>query len=427
VLVDGVAMHRYCQRTGDSNAAQEQAIQEGDACMGTKAGVGMSHHRNPRVAGQEAAEKALEAAGLKQPDFVFMFASVGYDQRALLDAVRKATGGAPLCGSSGEGVIARKEADESNFSVGVMTIGSDELRFSTAIATGLKEGSEGAGRTMAKALRSEMGSDTLALLLFADGLSFNFDRFVAGLEGELKPERPLPLFGGASADNWELKRTYQYCNDEIASDGVACALLSGKARLAWSVNHGCQPIGGERKITRCEGNLIYEIDGKPILEVLKEYLVGDEIDNWSKAVVNLCLGFKAPSHLKGYDEYLIRFMPAKDDKTGSVTIPTEVSAGTSVWMTRRDHEKIAKGVNRIGEEIRATIGDSQPKMVFQFDCAGRGKVVLRDGQKLQLLERLQRNFSPDVAWLGFYTYAEIGPVGDHNCLHNYTAVVLAVC
>jgi hypothetical protein len=70
--------------------------------MGIKAGVGMSHHRNLRVAGQEAAEKALEAAGLKQPDFVFMFASVGYDQRALLDAVRKATGGAPLCGSSGE-------------------------------------------------------------------------------------------------------------------------------------------------------------------------------------------------------------------------------------------------------------------------------------------------------------------------------------
>ena len=120
----------------------------------------MSHHRNPRVAGQEAAEKALEAAGLKQADFVFMFASVGYDQRALLDAVRKATGGAPLCGSSGEGIIAGMEADESNFSVGVMTIASDELRFSNAIATGLKEGSEEAGRTMARAFRGETGSDT---------------------------------------------------------------------------------------------------------------------------------------------------------------------------------------------------------------------------------------------------------------------------
>jgi Uncharacterized protein conserved in bacteria len=117
-----------------------------------------------------------------------------------------------------------------------------------------------------------------------------------------------------------LKRTYQYCNDRITSDGVACVLLSGTARLAWSVNHGCLPIGGERKVTRCSGNVIYEIDGKPVLDVLKEYLIGDEIDNWNKAVVNLCLGFKASEEMKGYDEYLIRFMPAKDDSAGSITI-----------------------------------------------------------------------------------------------------------
>jgi hypothetical protein len=33
-----------------------------------------------------------------------------------------------------------------------------------------------------------------------------------------------------------------------------------------------------------------EIDGKPVLEVLREYLVGEEIDNWSKAVSHLCFG-----------------------------------------------------------------------------------------------------------------------------------------
>lgn len=394
--------------------------------METNAGVGMSHHRNPRIAGREAAEKALEAAGTKRPDFVFMFASVGYDQRTLLDAVREATDRAPLFGGSGEGIIAGAEADESNFSVAVMVISSNELRFSNAIATNLKEDSEGAGRTIARAMKGKVGADTLGLIVLGDGLTLNFDRFVAGLEGELKFDRLLPIFGGTSADNWELKRTYQYCDDQIASDGVACALLSGSARVAWSVNHGCLPIGGERKVTRCDGNVIYEIDGKPVLEVLKEYLVGEEIDNWSRAVVNLCFGFKAPQHMKDYDEYLIRFMPARDDKAGSITISTEVTEGTSIWMTRRDHEKIAAGIDRIADEIKATIGNQRPKMVFQFDCAGRGKVVLRDQQKLQLLETLQRKVQPDVPWMGLYTYGEIGPVGERNCFHNYTAVVLAV-
>jgi hypothetical protein len=39
------------------------------------AGVGVSTIRNPKAAGKEAAQKALEAAGLERPDFVFMFAT----------------------------------------------------------------------------------------------------------------------------------------------------------------------------------------------------------------------------------------------------------------------------------------------------------------------------------------------------------------
>jgi hypothetical protein len=51
--------------------------------MITKAGVGMSRHHNPNVAGREAAEQALQKAGVAKPDFVFMFASIGYDQPSL--------------------------------------------------------------------------------------------------------------------------------------------------------------------------------------------------------------------------------------------------------------------------------------------------------------------------------------------------------
>ena len=93
--------------------------------MTTKAGVGISRHHSPSIAGHEAAEQALEKAGVGKPDFVFMFASVGYEQRSLLQAVREAIGGAPLCGCSGEGTIGGDNADESNFSVVIMVIASD--------------------------------------------------------------------------------------------------------------------------------------------------------------------------------------------------------------------------------------------------------------------------------------------------------------
>ena len=395
--------------------------------MGTKAGVGVSHHRNPVVAGREAAEQAMKSAGVDSPDFVFMFASIGYDQRALLKAVRDATKHAPLSGCSGEGVIAGYDADESNFAVGVMALKSDELRFENGLAAGLQKDSVGVGRAIAQQVKPRLRPDTVGLFLFPDGLTINFDRLTTGLQEELQLDRFLPLWGGTAGENFQWDKTYQFCDDEVVSDGVAFALLSGNVQVAWAVNHGCIAIGLERKITRAEGNVIYEVDGKPILEVLKEYLTEEEIDNWTTAVVTLSLGLKAPGFMEDQDEYIIRAMVGgKDDATGSITIPTEVKQGSSIWMTRRDQEKVALGLDRVAAQINSQLDGHQPKFVFQFDCGGRGKMLFRDQQKLQLLRTLRQSVSPDAPWLGFYSYAEIGPVGGHNCIHNYTAVLTAL-
>src|SRR5215207_9084529 len=106
--------------------------------MVTKAGVGMSYHHNPNVAGREAAEQALQKAGLSKPDFVFVFGSIGYDQHSLVRAVRETTRGAPLTGCSAEGTIDGDDADESNFSVVVTAISSEELRWHNGLASGLR-------------------------------------------------------------------------------------------------------------------------------------------------------------------------------------------------------------------------------------------------------------------------------------------------
>src|SRR5215208_2863162 len=104
--------------------------------VATKAGVGMSYHHNPNVAGREAAEQALKKAGVSKPDFVFMFGSIGYEQHSLVRAVRETTGSAPLSGCSAEGTINGDDADESNFSVVVTAISTEQLRWRNGIAPG---------------------------------------------------------------------------------------------------------------------------------------------------------------------------------------------------------------------------------------------------------------------------------------------------
>jgi hypothetical protein len=311
-----------------------------------------------------------------------------------------------------------------------MAIRSDQLRFRNGLATGLKQDPTGAGRAVAQAIQPDVRADTLALFLFPDGLTVNFDRLLAGLEGQLGLEHPLPLLGGNASDNLEFKPTsctFQYCDDQVISDGIAWTLLSGQAKIAWAVNHACVPVSVESKVTRCEGNVIYEIDGRPALDVVKGYLTDAEIEDWAMAIATFPLGFKVPELAQDYDEYIIRGMVGgRDEPTGSVTIHTEVTEGTSVWVTRRDYEKLAQGVERIAREIKAKLGNCTPKLVFHFDCAARGKALLREQQKLELLQTLQRHLGPESPWLGFYTLGEIGPVGRRNYLHNFTLVMAVI-
>jgi hypothetical protein len=398
--------------------------------MTTKAGVGMSHHHNPNVAGREAAEQALQKAGVSEPDFVFMFASIGYDQHSLVRAVRETTGGAPLTGCSAEGTINGDDADESNFSVVVTAISSNELQWTNGLATGLEDNSRAVGQRVAKDLLPRLSADTIGLFVFPDGRTDYLDNFFAGLEENLPSDQFLPLWGGGANNNivayWE--PTYQYCDDEVVSDGVSYALLSGEAQAAWAISHCLIPIGGERIVTRSQGNIIYEIDGKPAIEVLKEYLPEDALTDdrdWMRYAISLALCFRAPSYIKD-EEYIVRGVPAVNLTDGSITVQTEVQEGTSVWFSSRDKEKLATGLDRIAQQIKEQLGGEKPKLVLQFECATRGKMMLRDQEKLQLLKRFRQSLDPEAPWAGFYTWGEIGTVEEHNDRHLYTAVVLAL-
>jgi hypothetical protein len=390
----------------------------------------MSRHHNPNVAGREAAGQALEKAGVSKPDFVLMFASIGYDQRSLLRAVREITGGAPLSGCSAEGTLNGNDADESNFSVLVTAISSEELRWHNGIASGLLEGdSRVVGQRVAKDLQPNLSADTIGVFVFPDGRMDNLEHFFAGLEGNLPSERFLPLWGGGASNKIALEDpTYQYCDDEVISGGVSYALLSGRARASWAMSHTLIPIGGERLVTRSQGNVIYEIDGKPAVEVLQEYLPEQalvEDRDWMRYAISLAICFRAPSYMKD-EEYVVRGVPAVKMADGSIIVQTEVQEGTSIWFSSRDKEKMTTGLDRMADQIKDQLGGEKPKLILQFECATRGKMMLREQEKLQLLKRFRQSVDPDVPWAGYYTWGEIGTVEEHNLRHLYTAVVLAL-
>ena len=89
-------------------------------------------------------------------------------------------------------------------------------------------------------------------------------------------------------------------------------------------------------------------------------------------------------------------------------------------------EKVSTGFDRMAAQIKEQLGGEKPKLVFQFECATRGKLMFREQEKLQTLERFRQSLDLDAPWVGFYTAGEIGSVEKHNLRHLYTSVVLAL-
>ena len=139
----------------------------------------------------------------------------------------------------------------------------------------------------------------------------------------------------------------------------------------------------------------------------------------------LALIFEAPNYMED-EEYVVRGVPAVRMADGSITVQTEVKEGTSVWFSSRDKEKISTRFDQMAAQIKKQLGDEKPKLVLQFECSSRGKLLFREQEKQDILRRLRQSVDPDVPWAGFYTIGEIGPVEEHNDRHLYTSVVLAL-
>ncbi|MBK9258259.1 MAG: hypothetical protein IPM54_00300 [Polyangiaceae bacterium] len=261
------------------------------------------------VAGKEAAERALAAAGVSRPDFVMVYMTVGHDPAELLPAIRAVTGNAPLTGCSVSGCIMREGANESVYCVEVAVIASDELKLHTASVSDITQDPEAAGRAVGESLRPHYGDNAVAFLFFGDAFTLNYTAVKRGIDSALGINRFVPFLGGGANNDVQSTRTFQFHDDAIFEKGATCTLLSGSAAVVSAVTHGCYPLGMVQTVTRSKGNVIYELDGVPALEVIKKYVTEEEDQNWLYTVNNLCLGLEAPDALvDDYDRLCVRYM-----------------------------------------------------------------------------------------------------------------------
>ena len=394
--------------------------------MSLKASVGFSQGDDSYAVGVEACQDALDQLGSPNPDLVIAFSSAKYDQMKVLAGIRSLTKDALLVGSSTAGEIT-KAGPLSRHSVAVMLLKSDAITFYGGVGENIAANPRAAGKAAADEVKKQAHAALKAFMMFPDVLVGNGADTVRGVLDSLGEH--FPVVGGASGDDFEFKKTYQYLNGTVYSGAVVGLGLEGDFKIGIGVKHGWVPVGTPLKVTKSEGSVLHELDGKPAIRIYEDYFGESEakelrVGTLAKLALTYPLGMK----MEGSDELMLR-APFSVDEKGSITCAAEVPIGAEMQLMIGSKEEAFKVAKEAAQNAMAQLDGAEPKAVIIFNCIARSKLFGdRAGEEITAI---QESVGADVPLIGFYTYSEQAPLGGEvrnlaKCnpvLHNETVVI----
>lgn len=231
---------------------------------------------------------------------------------------------------------------------------------------------------------------------------------------------PLPVVGGLASGDHREQRTQIYLNGEVFEDGGVAVSVAGNVELASVISQGCTPIGETWTITRAEQNIIYEIGNRPAYEVLSDTVRGLPPEEQKKCHGNLFVGLVINEYLDEFHrgDFLIRNLIGGDPNSGALAVGALPRSGQTIQFQRRDAAASSEDITQLLQRARGRLKAAQIYGACLCSCNGRGYRLF--GAPGHDASHVQEQFGP-VGLAGFFCNGEIGPVGDKNFLHGYTA------
>ena len=256
-----------------------------------------------------------------------------------------------------------------------------------------------------------------AVIMLVDPYSFPVEPLLA----QLGVDHPgLPVVGGIASAGAVPGEGVLLRDGEVLGGGAVGVALAG-VDVRPCVSQGARPIGPEMVITAAEGNVVHELASKPALERLKEAI--GELDPLEQALAaqGLLLGIVIDENQPEYGrgDYLIRGLVGVDEGEQTVTVGERVRVGQTVRMQVRDGSSADEDL-RAALEHEAGRLDGPPAGALLFTCNGRGSHMF--GLPDHDASLVSEAFGGAPA-AGFFCAGEIGPVGDRNFLHGFTATL----
>ena len=235
-----------------------------------------------------------------------------------------------------------------------------------------------------------------------------------------KSYAPVPVYGGLASGNFPEPLAQVYLDGEVYEDGGVAIAVGGDVALAGVISQGCTPIGESWTLTRVENNLIRHIGNRPAYTVLAETVQKLPPDEQRKAQGNLCIGLAMNEYLEDFHrgDFLVRNLIGGDPNSGVLAVAALPRMGQTMQFQRRDAAAATEDMEELLVRAKKKLAGAIIYGGCLFCCNGRGKNLFpRPDHDAAMV---QQQFGP-FGLAGFFCNGEIGPVGEKNFLHSFTA------
>ncbi len=229
-----------------------------------------------------------------------------------------------------------------------------------------------------------------------------------------------PVYGGLASGKFPEPVTQLYLDGEVFEDGGVAIAVGGDVTLAGVISQGCTPIGETWTLTRVEQNLIRHIGNRPAYAVLNETVQKLSPEDQRKAAGNLHIGLVVNEYLEDFHrgDFLVRNLLGGDPASGVLVVGTLPRMGQTIQFQRRDAASASEDMNELLALEKIRLAETEIYGGCLFCCNGRGKNLF--GRPSHDSKLVQAHFGP-TGLAGFFCNGEIGPVGDRNFVHGFTA------
>lgn len=391
-------------------------------------GVGYSEIEDSFLAGQEVARSALANGGFERCDLALLFSTCQHEPQALRDGVRSVIGAdARLAGGWAVGTFTNDEIGYGGFQVGMACFSMPTEDFQLFRADGLADRECEVGQSLGASLAAaQAGEGDAPKLLLYDSIN--------RLSGRTRLNMAMPLLAGMRKAIPELRNlvgaglvgdmageaTYQWFDDQIVQQSAMAVAFSSRVGMHAAILRGASPVGGYHTVTRAEGAVVMEIDGRPAVEAISELLGGSKDPSAFAFYVMLGVNEGDPWEPYKEENYCNYLCLRADVKRGHlVMFEPGLVTGTRFQLMSRSHDFAY--IERKVDEIFDGIDDEQPFFALYINCAGRAGAYA--GIESEDVHLVQKSINGRVPLFGFYSGVEIGPVRGEARSMDWTGVL----